>query len=149
MVVATTPQSGVGISLSWKDSSGSTYAVMPQLKDDCGFDGFERTVINITPLASNAAQKAAGRVNYGSFGGTMYYVPSEAGNMKMFSLFAASTTEAWEVTFNDGSTLPTSTTLTFNGFIKSLTPGNFTGEDSPTLTFSIEITGPVTVVAAT
>jgi hypothetical protein len=43
----------------------------------------------------------------------------------------------------------TGTSYAFNGFVSNVKPGNFTGEDAPTLDITIAISGAVTVTAAT
>jgi hypothetical protein len=148
MAVLTGPYAGIGITLSYKLSSGS-FVPLVELKDDCEFGGFDTTVIPVPTLASTTLAKVPGRTDYGDFTGSMYLINSDAGVAEMITLAVAKTTVLWQVQLPDGTSGTTGSTYAFAGFISNLKPGNFTGEDAATMDFTVAISGAVTVTAAT
>ena len=149
MALNPNPESGVGITLSWKATSGGTYAALLQLRDDCEFGGFDTTVIPVPVLAAGTLAKTPGRTDYGDFTGSCWNVPADAGVVELHSAAASKAVLYWQVQLPDGSTSTTGSTYTFQGFISNLKPGNFTGEDSPTLDFTIAIPTAVTLTPGT
>lgn len=147
MPLSTTPESGIGISLSWKTTSGDTFASLVQLMDDCDFDGFDTTVIPLPTLAVGTLSKAPGRTDYGTFTGSVYLIPGDAGVAALVSLGASKATVYWQLMLIDGSTSTSGSTYTWQGFVSNLKPGNFTGDDAPHLDFTIAISGAVTLTA--
>jgi hypothetical protein len=152
MPVVTIPQSGVGISLAYKIPPATTFTSLVWLEDDCEFSGFENNVIEIKPLASNTVTKVGGRSDYGSFTGSVYLVASEASVQGLFALGVSKALVSWQLQLPDGTlgaTPPTGTLYTFSGFVSSVKPGGFSGEDAPSVDFEIAISGVVTIVPAT
>lgn len=147
MSLATTPYSGLGITLGYNLGGSTTYTALTQLEDDCDFDGFDTTIIAIKPLSQTVVTKVAGRIDPGTFTGSCYLVNGDAGVTELLALAAARTTVAWRVQLPDGSSPTTGSTFTFSGFVSNVKPGNFTGEDSPKLEFTIAISGAVTATA--
>jgi hypothetical protein len=149
MALATTPESGVGITLSTKASGGS-YAVVTQIKDDCEFDGWETDKILIKLLTSGTVGKTPGRSDYGSFTGSAYLVMGDAGFLVLLTLFGSKAIQSWQLQLADDVVTPAnSSTATFNGFVSKFTPGNFTGDDAPAVSFEIAISGVVTLTPGT
>jgi hypothetical protein len=147
MSLATSPASGIGISLGYRTASTGAFTGLVQLKDDCEFGGFDTTVIPVPTLATTTLTKVPGRTDNGDFTGSMYLIPGDAGVAEMLTLFQARTTVYWQLQLADGASLSTGSTYVFQGFISNLKPGNFTGEDSPTQDFTIAISGAVTFAA--
>jgi len=149
MSLSTSPQSGLGISLSWKTASGGTFASLVQLLDDAEFDGFDTTIINLPTLAVGTMAKAPGRTDNGTFTGSCYLVFADAGVTELMALGSSKATIYWQVMLNDGSSPTTGSTYAFQGFISNLKPGNFSGDDAPHLDFTIAISGAITATAGT
>jgi hypothetical protein len=149
VTVITTPESGVGITLGYRLTGSGSFTPVGLLMDDCEFSGFETNVIPLPILASATLTKTPGRTDYGSFSGSLYFVPNDTGVAEFLTLAAARTPVSWQVQLPDGTTATTGTTLSWGGFISSVKPGNFTGEDAPHLDFEIQISGAVTVGVAT
>jgi hypothetical protein len=147
MALLTQPYSGVGITLGYRTGSSGAYTSLVQLMDDAEFAGFENATIEIKPLASGVVTKVAGRTDSGSFTGSCYLVNADTGVAELFTLFNSKATVSWQVQLPDGSSATTGSTYVFSGFVGSLTPGNFTGEDAPNLSFEIPISGLVTITA--
>jgi hypothetical protein len=148
MSLITIPQSGVGITVGYH-TTGSVFTLLGTLGDDCEFSGFASTVINTPYLASTYVTKTPGRIDPGDFTGSLFYVPSDTGVQELQTLSASRATVSWQVMFNDGSSPTTGSTATFSGFVSTIKPGNFTGEDAPKMDFTITITGPVTFTTGT
>lgn len=148
MPVVSVPFSGQGITLSYKVGLGS-YIPITLIKDDSEFSGFENMIIELKTLSAGVVTKIVGRTDSGSFSGSAYLVNADLGISQLFSLFASKVTTLWQVQLPDGATNTTGTAYQFVGPISKLQPGNFTGEDAPTLSFEIAISGFVTIVAAT
>jgi hypothetical protein len=155
MTIALTPESGVGITLSWKATSGGTYAAIVQVMDDCEFDGFDTTIIPVPTLASAVLNKAPGRTDNGTFTGSVYLIPGDAGVAELVALGASKATYFWQLMLNDGTIITpgvpslTSSTYSFIGFVSNLKPGNFSGDDAPHMDFTIAISGVVTPAVGT
>jgi hypothetical protein len=147
--VSTTPAAGIGISLGYKLSGGSTFTGLVQLRDDCEFEGFDTTVIPIPVLLTANLSKVPGRTDPGTFTGSLYLVPGDAGVAEMLTLFQAKTSVTWQLQLVDGTTSTTGSTYQFTGFVSNLKPGNFTGEDAPTQDFTIAISGAVAFALGT
>ncbi len=148
MSVLTGPYAGIGITLSYKIGAGS-FIALAELKDDCEFDGFDTTIIPVPTLATTTLSKVPGRTDYGTFNGSLYLVNSDAGVAEVITLAAAKTTVSWQVQLPDGSSGTTGSTYAFSGFVSNIKPGNFSGEDAPTMDFTIAISGAVTITAGT
>jgi hypothetical protein len=149
MSVSTTPLGGVGISLGYKISPATSFTSLVQLRDDAEFSGFETAVIPITTLASQTVSKVPGRTDNGTFTGSVWLVPGDTGVAELLTLAQAKTTVIWQLQLVDGTSSTTGSTYQFSGFVSTITPGNFTGEDAPTQEFTIAISGAVTFAIGT
>lgn len=150
MALSTNPVGGVGITLGYRTASTGAFTSLVQLADDCEFSGWEVTEIAIKPLSATVVTKVPGRIDYGTFSGSFYNVLGDAGVVEMYTLFAARTIVYWQLQLSDDiTTITNSSTYVYQGFLKTLTPGNFTGDDTPSLAFEISITGAVTATAGT
>jgi hypothetical protein len=154
MAIQTNPESGVGITLSSKATSGGTYASIVQLMDDCEFDGFDTTIIPVPTLAVGVLNKAPGRTDNGTFTGSVYLIPGDAGVANLVALGASKATVFWQLQLNDGtppvgSAPNTGSTYDFQGFVSNLKPGNFSGDDAPHMDFTVAISGAVTPTVGT
>jgi hypothetical protein len=149
MSVLAAPFAGIGITLGAKPSGTGSFVPLVQIKDDMEFDGFDTTVINVPTLASTTMTKIPGRTDFGTLNCSMYLVNSDAGVADIMTLAGSKATVPWQVQLPDGTSGTTGTSYAFNGFVSNVKPGNFTGEDAPTLDITIAISGAVTVTAAT
>jgi hypothetical protein len=148
MSVVTVPYVGIGISLGFS-VVGTTFTPLALLKDDCEFSGFENAVVEIKILASGNVTKVGGRTDNGSFTGSCYLVNADAGVTELFALAVSKVLTFWQVQLPDGTSSTTGTIYAFKGFVSSVKPGAFSGEDAPTLDFEIAISGAVTITTAT
>lgn len=146
MTVLTTPYSGLNLTLGYRTGSSGAFTTIAQLKDDAEFSGFETTSINVPTIANQVMTKVPGRTDNGQFTGSVYLIPGDAGVAELATLGLSRATIAWQVMLPDGTSSTTGTTYTFSAFVQSLKPGNFTGEDAPSLDFTLEISGSVTLV---
>jgi hypothetical protein len=155
MGAVTIPEGGVGITLGYKIGSASVYTNIVWLKDDCEFSGFENAVIEIKILSSGNVTKVGGRTDNGSFTGSTYLVQSDATVAELLTLAASKILCSWQLMLPDGTIITpgvpslTGSTYVFMGFVSSVKPGTFTGEDASTLDFEIAISGTVTITPAT
>jgi hypothetical protein len=147
MSLDTAPIAGLGITLGYNLGGSSSYTPLVELMDDCEFGGFDTTVIPIKTLSQTYVTKVPGRIDSGEFTGSTYLVLGNAGVLELINLGAARTTCAWQIQLPDGSSPTSGSTAVFSGFVSNVKPGNFTGEDAPTLDFTISISGAVTIVA--
>jgi hypothetical protein len=149
MALLTQPYSGIGITLGYRTGSSGSYTSLGLLMDDAEFSGWSRTVIPLPVLASAVLTKTGGRIDYGEFTGSLYFVPGDTGNQEMQTLIASGVLVSWQVQLPDGSSSTTGTTATFSAFLSSYQPSNFTGEDAPQAPFTLTISGIVTVTPGT